>query len=288
MKICLTNKHGTWSNAHSGKGKFAQRLIPALYKLGVEVTQNPDENVDIDLQFGKWQYKPHFARKKVLRLGPAHISVDQNYKKLNRIKWDSLKKCDAVIYQSQYSRKVCRKFIGKPNIPEAVIFNGADPEYYAQFEPYESKFKYNFLASTRVWLPQKNLKGIIRSFLLADLADSCLLVNGDTQGIEKKYQNCDNIMFFGPATDKVLARMYKLATALIHIVMLDACPNSVVEAMCAGCPVISGNQGGTPELVEGYGTIVQLFKEYDFKPINLGKRPKFDERLLARLINVAE
>ena len=259
----------------TGKCRFSQRLTQAWHDMGVQITDDPEIHADIALHIGRFNY-PSKAKKHVIRVGPANIDTNMNWKKINREKAKSVKRCDGIVYQSRYSRKIYRKLVCKPDIPEAVIFNGANPKDY-EVEPYESNFKYNFLASTRVWIRQKRLKDIIKSFLLADIPDSCLLVNGDTQGVEKKYDR-DNIMFFGPVSDKVLARMYKLATALVHITWLDACPTSVVESLVAGCPVIHSNMGGTRELTAlanwEAATHLRFDPDFDYKPKNLSKPPK--------------
>ena len=100
-------------------------------------------------------------------------------------------------------------------------------------------------------------------------------------GIDKIYSGKD-VNYIGLLDDEGLGRMYKLCDALIHMVYLDACSNSVVEASVAGCHVICGNQGGTIELV-GFGG---KEKEYDFKPINLNKPPKINTRILTETLHM--
>ena len=276
MKVLLEAKH----TLHTGKGKFAIRLKKALKELGVKATFEPDSpsmrgKFDIVLGFGKFLEK-HDAKKKIVRLGALHIDKNEDYKKLNKRKKKAIHSADGVIYQSKFSKKLCREFLGKPDCPEAVIFNGADPKEF-DVEPMKSPFKYNFLASTRVWTPQKRLCFIKEAFYRAGIDNSCLWVCGDTgkDGIIGKihYGKTKTCWHLGLVSEKKLASLYKLCNAMIHITYLDACPNSVVEALVAGCPVICTDQGGVYELVKsGY----RLFydKQYNFKPIDLNKPPK--------------
>jgi len=248
--------------------------------MGVDVNHDQDKKSDIALHIGRINYSSK-AKKHVLRVGPANINTNMAWKKINREKAQSVKIADAVVYQSQYSKKIYHKLVCHPDKPEAVIFNGADPADY-DVEPYGSNFSVNFLASTRVWLKQKRLKTIVRSFLEAEIPESYLIVCGDTMGVEKKYHHHNNILFIGPVSDMVLARLYKLCNAMIHITWIDACPNSVVEALVAGCPVICTNMGGTVELIDPgktYGgcTLLRHDPQFDYKPVNLDKPPKSDK-----------
>jgi len=115
---------------------------------------------------------------------------------------------------------------------------------------------------------------------LADIEDSCLWICGDHQGQKKKYQ-ADNIKFVGLLKNDDLAPYYRMANAMVHIVWVDASPNSVTEALVAGCPVICGDQGGTHEL--GCQTVLED-KKWDFKPFNHKKTPHIDAALLAEAI----
>jgi glycosyltransferase involved in cell wall biosynthesis len=265
------------AHGKTGKGRFAQRLVRAWKDMGVDVSQDPLKKADIALHIGRFNY-PAKAKKHVIRVGPANVNTNMNWRRINREKAESIKKCDAVIYQSLYSRKIYHKLVCKPHRPETIIVNGADPRDY-DVQPYKTKYKYLFLASTRVWLKQKRLKEIAKSFLQADIPESCLLVAGDTQGVNKRYRQHRNIVFAGPVKDAVLASMYRVATALIHAVWVDACPNTVVEAQVAGCPVICTDQGGTPEVAVN-GVVIKD-KPFPFKAVNLDKPPALDREAFA-------
>lgn len=269
MKICALYK----SEAKTGKGKFLERLIVALKELGCEVTNNPNEPVDVALHLGKIHYKSN-ARKNVLRLGPAHVNSSQDYKKLNDVKWDSVKKADGIVYQSIFSKHVCHRFIGTPACPEKIINNGANIDYYKTLNPYPTKYKINFLASTRKWIPQKRLPYIVKAFRLANIPDCALWIAGDTLGYNKKVKG---VKYLGHCEDDIVGSLLKMATAMIHVTYLDAAPNSVVEALCAGCPVICTNQGGTHEYAKAF---VIEDKRYRMKPIDLESPPKLDVKKL--------
>jgi len=289
MKVCIANKYGTWENRNTGKAFFIARLIPELRNLGVDVTADHQETADIHLGIGKFLYKPK-SGKRVLRLGPCHFNKKEDWKTLNKRKADAVRKADGVIYQSQWSRKVCHKFLGRNEV-EAVIFNGSDMDREIKLPGriYEKKWK--FVAGTRTWLPQKRMKAIIKAWTLADINDSSLIIMGN---VEKKYSGVRKIIsqnhFGGPEKKTRLAgpldqweiwvELNRPNTIFVDVTHLGACPNSVVEALTAGCRIICGSEGGTHELVQNNGIIIPD-KPWDFKPIDLDRPPKLNVERLA-------
>lgn len=271
-----------FARGKTGKGKFAARLVKALRKKDIEVTDSSSSRADIALHIGRMNY-PSSAKKHVLRVGPACIDTNMNWRKINHEKAKSVKQADAIVYQSDYSKKIYHKLVRKPDKPEVVINNGVDPKDF-EVTGWDDVFKYNFLASTRVWLPQKRLKTIIRAFRLAGIENSRLIVCGDTQGLDQKFIGNGDIYFVGITDNRNLSKLYNLCNAMIHITYVDACPNSVVEAQVAGCPVICTDQGGTKEVVK-YG-IVMNDKVFKYKPINLKYPPNISEKLLAEKMHV--
>jgi len=281
MKVHIDARYA--ARGKTGKGKFSARLAKALKGMDVKVVDSV-QPCDIALHVGRIHVKSK-AKKNILRVGPACVSTHMNYRKINAEKWQSVKHADGVIYQSEYSKDVYRHFVGKFRGPQTVIINGAEQAYFQSFRSHESTYQYNLLASTRVWLPQKRLKHIVKAFYLLDNKDVCLWVAGDISGTkyDKVGSRDKRIKFVGPVGQERLARLLNLCDAMVHITWLDACPNSVVEAMCAMCPVIHNNLGGTHEIVKhGHGEIGVIDKVFKFKPVNLLKPPSIDHEMLAK------
>ena len=274
IKICIATTKGSWSCSQTGKGFHALRLIPALRKLGVKVTEDYKEKVDITMGVGKFLYEP--TGKKILRLGAVHFSAKYNWKIPNKRKTKSVKIADAAIYQSQFSRKICRKYLGKVKGPETIILNGSNI-----VKPQNDKRIY--MMSTRQWILQKRLPQAIEAFLLADIDGAVLHVCGDTMNRAKAFRKNPKIVLHGPTGQAKVQEMLKKANVLIHPTYLDASPNSVAEALCAGCRVICTDQGGTKEMVLDNGMVIKD-KPWNGKPINLDRPPKLDRTRLAEAI----
>lgn len=283
MKVIINHK----TKPGTGKGLFVSRLVPELERLGVTVAT--DGKADIALHIGR-RHREYKVDKNIIRVGPACVNSQMNWKQINREKWESVKGCDGVIYQSQYSKKVYHKLVGKPRCSEAVILNGADPGAYQSDAKFDGKC--SVVCSTRKWLPQKRLKWIERAFIEAEIPGSVLYVCGNT--LDKKrvgtMRVSDNreIVYLGELPQKELARVLSSSDMFVHLVYVDACPNSVAEALVANVPVICTDQGGTRELVEAVaaGGAVLPDKPFGYKPTNLGKPPKPDVRAVAAAMNL--
>lgn len=274
MKIVIRQK----DNPQTGKGYFIQRLVPAMQSLGVEVTNDLRAKADIALHVGRVHFKSR-ARRNIIRVGPACADTNKNHKAINKAKRKSVKQCDAVIYQSKFSKKVYHNLVYKPSVPETVILNGA-PLTKAQC----SDAHFNILACTRRWWPQKRLNDIFTMVRMSEIPNIMVYVAGDIS--MTKYKNSlpmANVKWLGILNQERLAYYRKLCHVHVHITWLDACPNSVVESLTAGLPVICSNQGGTHEIVEkdtsGASSIVNCDHNWRFSPSNLNTVGKAASKL---------
>jgi glycosyltransferase involved in cell wall biosynthesis len=156
--------------------------------------------------------------------------------------------------------------------------------------PVDKRFDVNMMA-TAIWRPLKRLKDIIESFLMASVPNSCLYIAGDisASGLSKddlkKYGKMNNIVFLGNINRELLSRYLVICDAFLHLSLIDSCPNSVVEALCAGIGVVSNNISGTAEIVKpSGGYICDIDSEFDFRPRNLGVMPQIDRSIVCEKI----
>lgn len=274
MKVRIKTSGKDWSIAQTGKGKFALRLSTALKDLGVEITDNTEELVDIDLQIGRFHYRPENFKKLVLRMGPAHVDIKSDYKKLNKPKTCAIKQADGVIYQSQFGKKMCDTFLGKAECKTAVIFNGAEIPALKVVKPYTKLV----LACAREWTGQKRLDQIIDAFLLAGVEHSRLNIVGNT----KLKSNEKSIKFHGPITDEQIKSFYYCSNTVVDIGYLACCDNVVCEAIANECIVIASSEGGNSELVDRFFVVND--RPWDFKPLKIMNPPRIDVAVLASRI----
>jgi glycosyltransferase involved in cell wall biosynthesis len=156
--------------------------------------------------------------------------------------------------------------------PNTIINNGISKSFkegaidIRTDHPLMKQFKKICIASA-TWRRHKRLEEIIDAFRLPSLSDVLLIVLGG-----KDYEPLKNSRTFVPPSNVLLMPMLELneiaswycaADAMIHICMFDNCPNSVIEALSCGVPVLTSHNGGTRELIERWsGLTIKLEDDY--------------------------
>jgi len=249
----------------SGKQNFAIRLAHAFRKYGVQITNKSK----INLVFVSGVKR---GCKNILRLDNAWINSQINSKAKNKKITQTMRKCDGVIYQSQYSKKICQKFIGKHK-KSTIIFNGCSPtvfkKKYTHSKPY--------ILSFSRWRPHKRLKQTIEGFLNSGLQERYDLIicgNADYRVDHKA------VIYKGRQSTFKMQQIVSGSKFIVHLAFMDCCPNSVVESLVAGKNILYANSGGMKELVGKSGVCIPD-RSY-FKMIELYKPPHLNmEELVA-------
>lgn len=238
---------------NTGKGLFMQRLAQAFPRVGVNPVHDPKKPHDAYLDYNSFKFKSNSP--KFLRLNGVYIDKAKPYKKLNKQIQKEVEKATGVIYQSEFCRDMHEKYVGLLK-PYKVIYNGAWKFWGAPC--YKMPNKNIFVALAR-WRRHKRLKEIRDAFKDAAIPNSELVI------FNKEFDRSK------------ISYTLKAAKALIYLSWLDWCPNSVVEALACGCPVICSNQGGTKELIKkDCGAVLNLDLPFDGKPVDLYNPPKID------------
>lgn len=230
----------------SGKGKMLRRLIPALAKIGVE-TRFKEKGCDVALGISRWRTKTKLP--KVIRVDGIHLKRnDKNDWKNERIR-KGVKKSDAVIYQSEYAKRECERYFKIKKKNTYVIFNGANPA------DYEKSLNVNIdvISSAKWchrngWRKQKKLKTVIK--VAALMPDVNFFVAGK---LHKPQKSTDNLTFLGYLEDVELRKCLRSAKVMFYPASMDWNPNSCIEALCAGCPIVGTSEHGVTELIRACG-----------------------------------
>lgn len=268
------------SKPASGRGFFLKALADELPNLGVEVVFGDAEH-DVSLHPVRMWKKTRKPR--ILRIDGVYHDTGKDWKAKNEGIKKSVDSADGVICQSNFSLTMAKAYLDLPASKSTVIFNGAKVE--------DKKYDYifsckNIFLAVSKWRPHKRLTDIIESFLLAEIDDSQLIIIGDVGNSScdvSKYSGDKRIVFAGSMRDHVLLmQYYHHAIASIHLCWFDSCPNSVVEAICRKCPVITNNVGGTHELVApSGGEVCHIDAPYNLFPVDLYHPPKIDRVIVA-------
>ena len=162
---------------------------------------------------------------------------------LNKRIFKTINKAQGVIFQSNFSKSLVEAHYGKIKVPNEVIINGAPSRHIV-----DKRNQKKVIVCSANWRNHKRLSSIISVvYLLKKKIDCELLVIGDTKLVEAPVYNF--VKYVGKVDEKTVFDYLDSADLFIHLAWLDPCPNSVIEAISCGVPVVCSNEGGTPEIV---------------------------------------
>jgi len=163
-----------------------------------------------------------------------------------------------VIYQSQFIKQWWEDWYRPARVPASVILNGVDLNRYTPSGLHERPSQHY-----RLLVVEGSLAGGLDSGLFdaADLANRLskkfkieLMIVGrvDRRAKNKlKNQNAFRIQFMGAIPREQIPWLMRSSHLLFSAEVNPPCPNSVIEALACGLPVIGFNTGSLAEIVHG-------------------------------------
>jgi len=259
----------------AGVASFRLKFEDGLRSRGVDVTHNLSEPSDAILVLA--------GTRHLLPLWTARSRGQRIVQRLNGINWVHKKRntglkhylraeygnfilsfirsriATNIIYQSEFSRNWWEDWYGKTPVPSTVAHNGVDLNVYKPGDETPSNPPYKLL------LVEGSLGGGYEMGL-----DNAIRL---TEILQQKHSLQVELMVVGKITDEHKAQVASKTNIAINwigsvprdrIPEIDrsahllfsadlnaACPNSVVEALACGLPVLSFDSGGLKELVPG-------------------------------------
>lgn len=221
-----------------------QRMLPYWKKQG-HSTVNVYDKSDVQLSNVIIYLKTDVP--KVHRLNGIYYGLDMDYKKRNLELSYAHTFADALIYQSHYSKVIIHQYL-KPRKEGAiydVIYNGIEPNWCGDLIEHDGIN----ITVTSLWRRFKRLKEIIELFIEYNkiYPNSKLHIFGplyDNKKVEHK-----DIIYYGMTNLNQTIPVLRKTDFSLHLTKRDSCPNSVVEFLGAGIPVITTDTcGGTTEI----------------------------------------
>lgn len=273
-----------------GPASFQARLAAGMRARGVDVHHNPARrDTDVILLIGGisrldilWAAKRrgvrivqrlngmnwvHKKKRVPLRL---YLRAEWNNRVLSTIRKQL---ADEIVYQSQFARSWWQTTYGKSGKPGRVIYNGVDldtftpegeqdrPQNHARLLLVEGRLGGGYEAGL------ENGVALARR-LAADWASAVeLMVVGQVpptlrQQVERQAPDVW-INWAGVAKRADIPRLDRSAHLLFSADLNAACPNSVIEALACGLPVVSYATGSLPELItQDAGMVVPYGSNY--------------------------
>jgi len=264
-------------NKSKGPFIFSTRLKNELEKQGL--TYDTDSTNRLCIITGK--YKD--GANNILRLDGLYLDSGHrlgNSDAKNRPIFNCYQKFDHIVFQSIYGKKVYEAFTKKER-PNSVILNGVCDFFFDEIEPVKKPegFEKVVIASS-TWRRHKRIQECINAFRDPRLKDVALVILGGYKNV-----NLKNVFSLPRIPYNDLPKYYQMGDAMIHLCWLDCCPNTVVEGLASGLPVVCSHNGGTKELVRDDGIVIQLEEDYEYGSlVNLYHPPKVDTNIIVEAV----
>ena len=165
---------------------------------------------------------------------------------------------DHVVYQSGFARRWWERKHGPAPVPSSVVYNGVDLSIYTPEGPHDRPIN-----RYRLLLVEGSLAGgyeiglttaiqLARRLITNYQLPTELTVAGKVDPQAKTRWNAQDdlsINWLGPVPGDAIPALDRSAHALYAADLNAACPNSVVEALACGLPVVAFDTGALPELL---------------------------------------
>ena len=269
MRILFDN---VFFGSRSGPNTFGTRLARSL-SLRNHTVVEAHENPDVQLTFIQAANFPPKAPM-VQRLDGIWFNSAQDWSAMNAPIMDPWEKSRAVIYQSEFDKKLIEKFFGH-HANAHVIHNGTDINFIQSCDPLDVPTLQGvdkIWACASAWRPHKRLKDNIRYFFEHSGPRDVLIIAGANPDV----MIADPRIFYaGDLEHKMLIPLLRATDFFIHCAWLDHSPNIVVDARAAGAHIICSSSGGTSEIAGPDATIIDE-DLWEIAPCKLYEPPEMD------------
>jgi len=232
-----------------GPSSFMKNLKNYLDKNNFIYSKEYSKNDDIffaikyDLEIIK---KVKANKKRVIqRLDGTHIPPE----KLKPIKKIYKNYADLVIFQSKHSKEQCFKRLGSiPKYRYEIIINGVDKSIFFPNYTINLNKTIKFVITGNLLQSYKIEPSIYALDKISSFYDVELHIAGPVSEEVKKLIDRDYIIYHGALDLNGIAELLRTCHVFLFTVPNTPCPNSVIEAISTGLPVVSFNTGAMPEL----------------------------------------
>ncbi|MBF0285413.1 MAG: glycosyltransferase family 4 protein [Magnetococcales bacterium] len=168
---------------------------------------------------------------------------------------------DHVFYQSDFCRRAAERFLGRREGPGEILFNGVDTGFYRPRPEFtQPRSPYVFLLTGKIdahlaYRVETTMRGLAKARRQG--LEARLIVAGWVEpqsllallALAEELKIADHVRFTGPYRQDQAPEIYQQADAYVMTKHNDPCPNTVMEALACGLPVVHVQSGGAPEQV---------------------------------------
>jgi len=276
LRICMPD---SILHARVGPASFQRRLTFGLAKQGIEITYDlNDRPYDIVLIIGGtrklsqlWRCKrkgiPIIQRLDGINWRHRIIQASLRWRIIPALRNFLLKTirnhfANCVIYQSKFVQRWWHEWYGPAPCPENIIYNAVDLSSF-----YPDKAIHPFIKDKILLCVEGNIspddatKQIIikthRHLCERNIIDRTLIYGNLMSQMAELLQNEKGIYLGGSVPPEDMPIIFRKASLYLSLDINPSCPNTTIEALASGVPVIGFDTGSLAELIlPGGGAVV--------------------------------